>query len=893
MKKLLFLIILFVIAISSLGDNLSGIHPYRRALMDSVDFGKMWENLSILAGESDDDRYVHIPSRHSHYPGFSDATSYIATKFTEMGYEPVLDSFDIGIDIFALDYTTGIIAASGRHSVFYDQPALNLADSTIAKYPFIQDVLFVHPDTGYAIGIGSSGGSDYYSALLKYTPDDGWQILRTDDDAPLYAITMASPDTLFICKINGSVLRYIRSESDFSETSAASAGLYDIAFLDNMTGITCGAGGFVAYTEDGGETWSESMVSAGVTFVCCDYNNYGVPIIAGTSGAMYKRSSETMSFTRVLLSITSDINDVFFDIEGNGYFVTSDGKLYTSFDGGDIWSQLWRMPESGEFGFDNSLSSVAAFYDDIYIAGERSIYLYSDDGGLTFDFVERNDKWANVYVDIDAHPGWFSDTVYGMTAHYDAVSENPFARAPGADDNGTGTVIVMEAARVLQNQTLRHSGRFLLCAGEEVGLTGAMHHRRATADTNWGGIVNVDQVGYPSSGVDSKIKVNGDWSDESREFAFRLIDAIEKYVPEIIAEPTGATSTLYSDHYPFQEAGIRAVTMEEYNRTPHYHTIGDTMGNIDSVQFYHAAKAAIASMIDVCYPVANMTGRVGDGNTDLPIENATVSILEREFTTDSTGMFFFTQLPRGDATMRATAPGYDTLEMDIFVSGGVVEMWYDMYLFSPGEREGAINFSSITMDDTYGIGDGDGFVDPGERLDFFLTVYSTLPETTYDITGVMTNFEGDGEVLDSIVEFPNIHAFDRIRHEEPFRVRISYAFSIYDEISFDITLYSGDDSLLTEHFSFGGESIWESPIVSEKPEYSIYPNPTRGRIRIKNMPKKKMELYDIKGCLLGTIPANMNQFDIEEIAGENLEPGIYLLKTESDFENATKIILMD
>ena len=63
-----------------------------------------------------------------------------------------------------------------------------------------------------------------------------------------------------------------------------------------------------------------------------------------------------------------------------------------------------------------------------------------------------------------------------IMAHMDSRCEarcdsNCFA--PGADDNGSGTVLVMELARVLSRYTFDHTLVFMLTNGEEQGLLGA------------------------------------------------------------------------------------------------------------------------------------------------------------------------------------------------------------------------------------------------------------------------------------------------------------------------------------------------------------------------------------------------------------------------------------
>ena len=63
-----------------------------------------------------------------------------------------------------------------------------------------------------------------------------------------------------------------------------------------------------------------------------------------------------------------------------------------------------------------------------------------------------------------------------MMAHMDSRCEgrcDSTCLAPGADDNGSGTILVMELARILSRYTFDHTLVFMLTQGEEQGLLGA------------------------------------------------------------------------------------------------------------------------------------------------------------------------------------------------------------------------------------------------------------------------------------------------------------------------------------------------------------------------------------------------------------------------------------
>jgi Zn-dependent M28 family amino/carboxypeptidase len=90
-----------------------------------------------------------------------------------------------------------------------------------------------------------------------------------------------------------------------------------------------------------------------------------------------------------------------------------------------------------------------------------------------------------------------------MVAHYDSRATDPLdatSDAPGANDDGSGTAALLEAARVLSKRRFDATIVFLAVAGEEQGLLGsAFHAVRARADKlDVAAVLSNDIVGDPS-----------------------------------------------------------------------------------------------------------------------------------------------------------------------------------------------------------------------------------------------------------------------------------------------------------------------------------------------------------------------------------------------------------
>src|SRR5213078_2199014 len=90
--------------------------------------------------------------------------------------------------------------------------------------------------------------------------------------------------------------------------------------------------------------------------------------------------------------------------------------------------------------------------------------------------------------------------IYLVTGHYDSRNSDPLNTtnaAPGANDDGSGTAVSLECARVLSRLTFPATIIFLTVAGEEQGLNGSRHFAKMAKDQGWNieAVLNNDIVG--------------------------------------------------------------------------------------------------------------------------------------------------------------------------------------------------------------------------------------------------------------------------------------------------------------------------------------------------------------------------------------------------------------
>ncbi len=183
-----------------------------------------------------------------------------------------------------------------------------------------------------------------------------------------------------------------------------------------------------------------------------------------------------------------------------------------------------------------------------------------------------------------------------VTSHYDHLGSRDGRLYPGANDNGSGTVAMVEVARLLAAERLPRSVLFVSFGSEEQLMLGSYHyaaHPLRPLDTTRA-VLNLDMIGRneehtPES--EGAYEVTAGRSDQ-----LNLVGAA--YSPDLTAllqrESAGAGLTLSDkfdrdssmrtlfrcDHLPFLQKGVPAVWLFG-GFHPGYHEPVDTVDRID------------------------------------------------------------------------------------------------------------------------------------------------------------------------------------------------------------------------------------------------------------------------------------------------------------------------
>jgi hypothetical protein len=204
-----------------------------------------------------------------------------------------------------------------------------------------------------------------------------------------------------------------------------------------------------------------------------------------------------------------------------------------------------------------------------------------------------------------------------LSAHYDSVRATP-----GADDNGSGTVALLELARRLAGGAFPRELRLLWFDAEEPGLLGSGYWVQALPaedSRRLVGLVNLETLGYTdrrpgSQRLPQGVELVFDPGDRG-DFLLCLGNlasaALAKVVNDALAAETSPVfrvetfsylpgnglvlpDSRRSDHAQFWDRGLPAVLLTDtaFLRSPHYHAPSDTLETLD-LSFLAAAVRGV------------------------------------------------------------------------------------------------------------------------------------------------------------------------------------------------------------------------------------------------------------------------------------------------------------
>jgi hypothetical protein len=269
------------------------------------------------------------------------------------------------------------------------------------------------------------------------------------------------------------------------------------------------------------------------------------------------------------------------------------------------------------------------------------------------DRIPQPTEITNVYAVLKGTDAENAKRIVLVTGHYDSRNSDILdvkGDAPGANDDGSGTAVSLECARVLSKLKFPATIIFLTVAGEEQGLNGSQHFARMAKEKmakeqGWdleavlnndivGGdksaeqdhsVVRVFSEGLPAAATEQEVRrirsLGGENDSGSRQLARYIADVGRAYDAGVKAALVFRLDRYLrgGDHYSFNQQGFAAVRFTEFREDFHHQhqnvrsengmEYGDVEKFVDFDYVAHVARlnaATLASLASAPAPPANV-----------------------------------------------------------------------------------------------------------------------------------------------------------------------------------------------------------------------------------------------------------------------------------------------
>ena len=374
-----------------------------------------------------------------------------------------------------------------------------------------------------------------------------------------------------------------------------------------------------------------------------------------------------------------------------------------------------------------------------------------------------------------------------LTAHFDSIWQagNSTTTAPGANDNGTGSATLLEAARVLRQYKFQRTIKIIWFTGEEQGLFGSQAYTQDHSMANIAGVLNLDMFGYDANG-DRCFEIHNGTLPASIDIGNCFNTNITSYGTALTRDFLTTTATNRSDHASFWTVGVGAIEIAENffsdnqaggcvgsEANPAYHTNNDVLAtNMHPNYSYSIAKTALATIAAMAIPVESCFG------TTAPAITASGATNQNDLSWAAVPGASSYRIYRGVngcggnfvsvGTTAATsfsdsiaAPGTYAYMIEAVAADGLcVSAESNCTTATPTVYHATTTTATYTDScATGGPGSGNGVIEPGESVTMQVTLKNDSNTVLTTITGALVSPSAEVTVTDGSAAWPDLPGF--------------------------------------------------------------------------------------------------------------------------------------
>lgn len=242
---------------------------------------------------------------------------------------------------------------------------------------------------------------------------------------------------------------------------------------------------------------------------------------------------------------------------------------------------------TGTYGSERSSEFV---YDKFSEMGLDVRYHYWSAFGDIWHFAFYKDRNVEATI-LGSNP---DEDVLIFNAHLDTVRV-----APGANDDGSGVVAVLAAAKVLSQFEFNRTIKLVTFTGEEIGLRGSTEYVRSEYRKGMDLLVefNADMIGRATTAETGKRM--GISSTEDAKWIVEVAEDVNQNCGldfEINKYNVTRDSRGYSDYKAFVDYGYESLCFWEGEHDPYMHTENDDINNVNFSYLVNTTRIIVGTL---------------------------------------------------------------------------------------------------------------------------------------------------------------------------------------------------------------------------------------------------------------------------------------------------------
>lgn len=234
----------------------------------------------------------------------------------------------------------GYIGKTTNGGVTFDSVANGLVPVTQR----CQSIWFANSSVGY-VGAGTASG---FNGTIIKTTDGGatWTSVYSTTATTVQSVAGTNAQTVYAVLADGSVIKTTDGGTSWSTPTPGTVGsfMYNISFVDSLTGFVAGSGGLISKTTNAGATWSA------ITPPQTNWSYFRVKIVSptevylvGAPDSLYKSTNLGVTWTALPIMPVAGPSDTYIwyslDKQGSTLILSGDfGIIAKSTNGGTLWT---------------------------------------------------------------------------------------------------------------------------------------------------------------------------------------------------------------------------------------------------------------------------------------------------------------------------------------------------------------------------------------------------------------------------------------------------------------------------------------------------------------------------------------------------------------------------